>query len=117
MEEYLNITPYMIRLTKARADRLRVTIFVAPGRASSLVEALKNRNIGCWEHSDSTVRIEDPLSVLELYERTGINLSALSLLRDYCELRSFLRPGQKRPPDVVGRLEALIGQILALQGD
>jgi len=116
-DEYLNITPLMIKMSKARPDRLRVTLYVAPGRATSTVRALRGRDIGCWEHSDSTIRLEDPLSVLELYARTGINLAMIPKLKDYCELRSFLRPGQKRSPDVVGRLEVLIPEILALQGD
>jgi hypothetical protein len=113
----MNLTPFMIRLTKARSDRLRATIFVAPGRAQELVGRLRDRDVGCWAHSDSTIRVEDALSLVELYERTGICIGLNSMLRDYTELRSFLRPGQKRAPDVVNRLEELIKRILEVQGD
>lgn len=117
MDEYLNLTAWMVRLTKARADRLRATVYVAPGRAGALVKAFHGRDIRCWEHSDTTVRVEDPLSVLELYERIGTNLALVPLLKRYCELRSFLRPGQKRPPSVVSDLEDVIRDVLEKQGD
>lgn len=117
MSQPMNLTPFMVRLTKARPDRLRATIYVAPGRAKELCKRLKDRAIAGWEHSDSTIRVEDPLSLVELFDSTQIMIGIIDPLRQYAERRSFLRQGQKRAPDLIEAIMSLVNYILEIQGD
>lgn len=106
-----------MRLTKSKSFRLRCTVYVAPGRAEYLRHLLNLRGIPSLLHSDSTVRVECPVALVELYERTGVNETVTGLLREYAAAASYLKVGQKRSPAVVEELERLVEAVLDEQGD